>query len=92
MGASFKPIWDIFLAKVNIATIDYSRGKRIEGVADFRYRGSYWDCFIVGIIVGTITMDTTACCGIVLLLGVLFLLFTFDGEHGNHDVYCSKFR
>jgi hypothetical protein len=40
MGASFKPILDIFLAKVNMATIDYSNGKRTEGVADFRYRGS----------------------------------------------------
>jgi hypothetical protein len=28
MGASFKQIWDIFIAKLNMATIDYSRGKR----------------------------------------------------------------
>jgi hypothetical protein len=44
MGAHFKPIWDIFIAKLNMATIDYSRGKRTEGFADFRYTGSYLDC------------------------------------------------
>jgi hypothetical protein len=75
-----------------MATIAYSRRKRTEGVADFRYRGYYWDCFIVGIFVAKVIMDTTACCAIVLLLGLLFfLLFMFDEEHGIHDVYCSKF-
>jgi hypothetical protein len=50
-----------------MANIVYSRGKRTELVADFRYRDSYWDCFIVGIFVAKVTMDTTACCGMVLL-------------------------
>jgi hypothetical protein len=67
MGASFQPISDIFLAKVNMANIDYSSGKRTEVVADFRYRGPYWDCFIFGIFVAKVTMETTACCGIISL-------------------------
>jgi hypothetical protein len=31
-GCIFKPIWDIYLAKVNMATIDYPRGKRTEAL------------------------------------------------------------
>jgi hypothetical protein len=46
VGASFKPIWDIFLAKVNMATIAYWTGKRTEGIGL-----ALFDCWII-IIVG----------------------------------------
>jgi hypothetical protein len=68
VGATFEPIWDIFLANVTMETIAYCTGKRTEGVAEFRCRGTYWDSLVVGISVPKVTVVTIACCGIVLLL------------------------
>jgi hypothetical protein len=53
-----------------MANIAYHTGKRTAGIAAYRYRGSYWDCLVVGIFVAKFTIDTIVCCGIVLLLGL----------------------
>jgi hypothetical protein len=74
VGASFKPIWDIFLAKVNMATIACWTGKRTDGVGSgvFYCWGSLivglvlfgvFDCWvIVGIFLAISAMETIAYC------------------------------